>query len=110
MVARRQARSFPCGMFCYHTERDLAGGTVLVASHFVALDILDPRPVLAALVAELEALAARLGCSAVRTSVADGAAEVATVLAGAGHRRESQTLGKPALGGSRRYRRSVRAA
>lgn len=110
MVARREGRRFPCGMFCYRREQDLAGEAVLVASHLVALDILDPRPVLVALVAELDALAPRLGCTAVHTLVADEAAEVAMVLAHAGHRRESQTLAKPTPGGPRPYRGPVVAA
>ncbi len=96
MVARRKGRPFPCGLFCYRKEQDLSHGAVLAASHFVALDILDPGPVLAALVAELEALAPRLGCTAVRTSVGDATPEVALALTSAGHRPESQTLAKTA--------------
>ena len=110
MVAQRDGRAHPCGMFCYHIEQDLDGASVLVAKHLVALDILDPQPVLAVLVAELDALAARFGCVAVRAAVADAAVQVAAVLAHAGHRREGQTLGKPAGNGPRRYRRSARAA
>lgn len=98
MVARRQGRPFPCGLFSYRKEQELGRGPVLVASHFVALDILDPRPVLAALVRELEALAPRLGCAAMRVSVGKDAADVALELARAGHRQESQTLAKPACG------------
>ncbi len=94
LAARREGRPFPCGLVCYRKDEDLARGTVLVASHFVALDILDPHPVLAALVAELEALAPRLGCAAVHASVADHAPELAVVLAHAGHRRDGHMLTK----------------
>ncbi|MDE2581134.1 MAG: hypothetical protein KGL52_05830 [Rhodospirillales bacterium] len=96
MVARRAGRAFPCGLFCYQKERDLSRGDVLVASHFIALDILDARPVLSALVGELEAMAPRLGCTAVRVAVAEDASDVAQILAGAGHCRESQVLAKTA--------------
>ena len=44
LAARREGRPFPCGLVCYRKDEDLARGTVLVASHFVALDILDPHP------------------------------------------------------------------
>jgi hypothetical protein len=99
MVARRDGRPFPCGLFCYRKEHDLARGDVLVARNFVALDILDPRPVRAALVAELEALAPRLGCPTVRAAVGQDGAELALVLADAGHRQEGRTLGKAAAAG-----------
>ena len=98
MVARRSGRPFPCGLFCYHKEQDLARGPVLMASHFIAIDILDPGPVLAALVRELEILAPRLGCAAMRVSVNEDRSELALALFRAGHRQESHTLAKPAPG------------
>ena len=94
MVARRAGRPHPCGLVCYRRERELGRGAVLTASHFVALDILDPGPVLAALVAALEALARELGCGAVRATVAPGNREVGVVLQAAGHRPEGETLVK----------------
>ncbi|MBW4092456.1 MAG: hypothetical protein HIU82_15315 [Proteobacteria bacterium] len=94
LAARREARPFPCGLVCYRKDEDLARGAVLVASHFIAMDILDPHPVLAALVAELEALAPRLGCTSVHAAVADHAAELDVVLAHAGHRRVGHTVSK----------------
>jgi len=67
---------------------------VLVADHFVALDILDAKPVLAALVGALDELAVRLECSSVHSTVRTGAQEVASLLSGAGHRREAEMLTK----------------
>jgi hypothetical protein len=94
MVALRAGQPFPCGLFCYREERDLNYGTVLIADHIITLDILDPKPILTALVAELDALATRLGCAAVQSVVRDGLHEVATGLLAAGHQLESETLAK----------------
>lgn len=69
VAVRYAGQRFPCGLFCYRREHDLRHGLVLTAEHLVALGVLDPAPVLAALVRELEAIGAQLGCSAVRVSV-----------------------------------------
>jgi hypothetical protein len=95
IVATRQPRPFPSGLFCYRQERDLTYGKVLVAEHFVALDLLEPDAVLAALVAELEALGKRFGCHAVRSIVHRSAADVAGGLVAAGHQPEASLLSKP---------------
>jgi hypothetical protein len=92
VAARREGRAFPCGLFCYRVAVDLAFGKVLVADHFVAVDLLDPGAVLAALVDELDVLAHRLGCKAVRSLVHGGAPEVADSLDAAGHRPEEASL------------------
>src|SRR5262249_43163901 len=52
VAARREGREFPSGLFCYRVEDDLKLGKVLIADHFVAVDLLDPAAVLAALVDE----------------------------------------------------------
>ena len=83
-----RGRAFPCGLFCYRVEDDLKLGKVLTADHFVAVDLLDPGAVLAALVEELDVLAKRLGCQAVRSLVHGGAPTVAGGLYAAGHRPE----------------------
>ena len=91
MMVRREARTFPCGLFCYRVEDDLKLGKVLTADHFVAIHLLDPGAVLAALVEELDVLAKRLGCEAVRSLVHGGAPTVAGGLYAAGHRPEGAT-------------------
>lgn len=102
VVATRPPRPFPCGLFCYRQEQDLTRGKVLVAEHFVALDLLEPDLVLAALVDELDALARRFGCAAVRSVVHGSAPEVAGGLAAAGHQPEtSMLLWKPIPASSR---------
>ena len=103
VVATRAHRPFPCGLFCYRQEQDLNRGKVLVAEHFVALDLLEPDNVLAALVSELDALAKRFGCEAVRSVVHGSAPDVAGGLAAAGHQPEpSMLLWKPVPATARR--------
>lgn len=92
IAARREGRTFPCGLFCYHVEDDLKLGKVLIADHFVAVDLLDPAAVLAAVVEELDGLAKRLGCRAVRSLVHGGVPDVEGGLYAAGHRPEGTSL------------------
>ena len=92
ITARREGRAFPCGLFCYRVDEDLALGRVLVADHFVAVDLLDPGAVLASLVEQLDVLAHRLDCKAVRSLVHGGAPDVADRLDAAGHRPEGASL------------------
>jgi hypothetical protein len=95
IVARREGHDFPSGLFCYRVDPDPALGKVLVAEHFVAVDLLHPDDVLGALVAELDALGERLGCKAVRSIV--HAEAIQGGLAQAGHATIGSILGK-ALG------------
>jgi hypothetical protein len=92
VAARREGRAFPCGLFCYRVEDDLKLGKVLVADHFVAVDLLDPAAVVVALVEELDELARRLGCSAVRSLVHGGVPELVDSLDAAGHRPDGASL------------------
>jgi len=94
IVVTRKPRSLACGLFVYHTEDDLECGLTLVAEHFIAVDVLDPEPVMGALVAELDALAARLGCVAIRAMVLSQSSLLAEGLHAAGHRPEGATLFK----------------
>ncbi len=89
LAARRIGRAFPCGLFCYRVDSHLANGRLLIAEHFVAVDLLDPKAVLAALVAELERLGRRLGCDAVRSVIHGGEEAVANGLHAAGHAPEA---------------------
>jgi len=95
MVVQRQPRPLPCGLFLYHREQDLVHGPILVAEHFVAVDVLDPEPVLRALLNALDSLAARLECTAIRTMVLGQSSFVESGLHAAGHRPQGTTLWKP---------------
>ena len=94
IVVTRKPRALACGLFVYHVENDLERGQTLVAEHFIAVDVLDPEPVMGALVAELDALGARLGCVAIRAMVLSQSALLADGLHAAGHRQEGATLWK----------------
>lgn len=95
LAVTRAGRSLPCGVFLYHREAQLTGGAVLVAEHFVALDVVDPQPVVQALVRELDALAKRLGCTAIRVVVPGDCSLVQSGLQAAGHRPRGLALWKP---------------
>lgn len=94
MVATRAGGAFPSGMFCYACARDPALGQVMTANYIVALDILDPAPLTAALMAALEALAAELGCDAIRAFVSGGAPDIEAALRARGHRVEATAFQK----------------
>ena len=97
LAAYRRGREFASGLVCYQVDNDLERGKVLIAKDFCAMDLLEPKLVLAVLVAELEALGLRLGCNAIRCVVRDGASQVAGGLSAAGHAPEGLLLGKPLL-------------
>jgi hypothetical protein len=94
IVVQRRARPMPCGLFVYHRDHDLAHGPILVVEHFVAMDMLDPGPVMRALIDGLDTLAGRLGCAAIRAMVLGQTSLVAAGLREAGHRPEGATLWK----------------
>ncbi len=97
IVARRNSHDFPSGLFCYRVDLDPRLGKVLVAEHFVAVDLLHPEEVLAALVAELDALGNRLGCKAVHGIVHGADIERDLTQGGltqAGHAAVGSILGK----------------
>ncbi|HTZ71430.1 MAG TPA: hypothetical protein VMB71_12320 [Acetobacteraceae bacterium] len=85
MAATRAGQRFPCGIFCYRCHEDLALGPVVTADYFVAVDILDPKPVVRAMVRELESLGERLQCQAVRSVIHANEDEVATCLRRSAH-------------------------
>lgn len=94
LVVRRDGRLHACGLFYYRRELDLRLGRLLVADHFVALDLLDPAPVLAALIGAMEKLAVTMNCGAIRSLVHEGSREIADALLSAGHCVEATTLCK----------------
>jgi hypothetical protein len=67
---------------------------MLTAEHFIAIDLLYPHAVLAALFAALDAFAAASGCNAMRAILQDSRADLLDKLGVAGHRRDGMTLTK----------------
>jgi hypothetical protein len=94
IVVFRNARPLPCGLFVYRRDQGLGQGPVLVAEHFVAVDLLDAEPVMQALIDELDTLAKRLGCSAIRAMVMSQSSQLASHLQDAGHKAVGETLWK----------------
>jgi len=100
MIATRTGHRFPSGLFCYRHHADLLLGNLVTADYFVAIDILDPAPVVGAMVRALELLGERLGCDAVRSIVHTRADLMARILELYGHRRDTTNFVKhlhPAL-------------
>ena len=94
MVATRSGQRFPSGLFCYRCHEDLALGSVITADYFVAVDILDPTPVVGAMLRELETLGERLKCHAVRSVVHARAERLSFCLLDCGHRLEAKNFVK----------------
>jgi hypothetical protein len=94
MVATRTGQRFPSGLFCYRCHEDLALGHVVTADYFVAIDILDPAPVVSAMVLALEKLGAGLECHAVRSVVHRRADVLTDCLRTSGHRVEATNFVK----------------
>ena len=94
IVVVRAPRTMPCGLFVYRKEEELGHGNVLVAEHFVAVDLLDAEPVMQALITELDLVAKRLGCGAIRAMVLNPSSSTASQLASAGHRPGGSALWK----------------
>ncbi|GAB0113225.1 hypothetical protein [Acidisoma sp. C75] len=86
LVARRLGHRLPCGAVCYRVDTELRFGTLLTAEHFVALDLLDPASVRAALAEGLERQARALGCAVIRALLPPCDTEAADQLCRAGHR------------------------
>lgn len=80
----------------------------MVADHFVALDVLDPPAVMRALTQELEQLANRLGCGAIRATVLSEGSLAEAGLRAAGLHRHGATLWKRLPADAAGPRRRVR--
>ena len=94
VACTRRGRALPCGMFCWRRERDPEKGEVMVAEHFVALDILDPRPVHEKLMAELERMGRAQGCAAIRSAIHNHSSGLQAAFLAAGHRPTGALLSK----------------
>jgi hypothetical protein len=95
IVARRRGHAHPCGAVCYRQDHNLRFGLVLTAEHFIAVDLLYPQAVLAALAAALEGVAQKLGCTAIRSIVRTSDGQTIEELSMAGHRDDGRLLTKP---------------
>jgi len=92
---RHEGRRHPCGLCCWRRDLDLEAGQVLTAEHIIAIDMLDPAPVIDALTTELERLAEQLGCASVRSVLHPDARTLAERLRQGGHLPAATLLSKP---------------
>ena len=97
-VATVRTNPYPSGLYSYRVETQLLLGSVLVADHFVAIDLLDARPVLDRLIADLEIMAAQLGCNEVRSIVQYRSTQAVQPLFAAGFHPPGMVFGKTLLG------------
>ena len=100
-MAVTDGRNYIAGLCSYRVVPDLVHGRLLDASHFLAFDLLDRRPVAEALAEGIEAIARRHGCGAVHTqlpqkndALPDSGNGLADLLAARGHRVENLGLCK----------------
>ena len=91
-----------CGLLIYRVVHDLRHGRALTADHVLALDIVDRKPVAAALLSALEELSEALGCDALHTGFDTPQESLKAVWEGAGHRKERTLLCKPSPESERR--------
>jgi hypothetical protein len=87
------------GLCCYRVAQDLRHGAVLLANHFLILDLFDQQAVVRALADAVESLARERRCTAIHTSlpetVVKGADDwLVRILRSRGHRVESVRMCK----------------
>jgi hypothetical protein len=71
LVAKHDTHRHLSGLVCYRRELDLVQGRVMQARNLIGIDILDPKPIISALINGVAALARSGDCSKVRILVPD---------------------------------------
>ena len=94
LVARRGVQRNPIGAVCYRVNRQIRSGTLLIAEHMVALDVLYPEAVIGALVRALDQHAYLLRCRRVHYLVRHGDMDLYETLQKAGLQPERVTMAK----------------
>jgi hypothetical protein len=69
LIARRIVRRHICGLVCYRLDTDLGFGRIVQARNLIGIDILDPRPIILALIGQLGRLAQANGCASVHVGI-----------------------------------------
>ncbi len=87
------------GLCCYRVAQDLRHGAVLLANHFLILDLFDQQAVVRALADAVESLARERRCTAIHTSLPETGVKGADdwlvrILRSRGHRVESLRMCK----------------
>lgn len=97
-IATARGNCYPSGLYCYRVETRLLSGNILVADHFVAIDMLDARPVLDRLITDLESLAVRFDCTELRSIIQHRSVQSAQPLFAAGYHPQGMVFGKTLKG------------
>ena len=71
-IVTAQADGYIYGLFSYYAENRLEHGKTLVIENFAVLDLLSPKAVAGALVAEMDNLMSQLGCHAIQAVLPNG--------------------------------------
>ena len=92
-------QDFIVGLCCYRVEQDLRHGAVLLANHFLILDLFGQQAVGRALADAVESLARERRCTAIHTSLPETGVKGADdwlvrILRSRGHRVESLRMCK----------------
>ncbi len=95
ITAIRNEAGYLCGLFVYRVEPDLHHGLALVVDPVAALDVIDVKTVVQAMVEAAEAHAHRLGCEVARFRIPEPQAWLAAQLQGTGHHVEAKVLSTP---------------
>lgn len=95
IIAIRNEAGYLCGLFVFRAEPDLHHGRALVVDPVAALDVIDVKPVVQAMVETAESMAARLGCEVARFRIPAPQGWMAQQLQGAGHHVEANVLSTP---------------
>jgi hypothetical protein len=95
IVGVRDAQGYFQALFVYEVRPDLAGGATLEVGMAIALGLVDPPSAVAMLVAEIDLLAARLGCAGVHVRLRPDQRRLRRWFEAAGHTLDGVVLGKP---------------
>lgn len=95
ITAIRNEAGYLCGLFVYRVEADLHHGRALVVDPVAALDVIDVKTVVKAMMEAAESGAHRLGCEIARFRIPAPQAWLAEQLQGNGHHVEAQVLSTP---------------
>lgn len=101
VVSVENAQGYIHGLFDYRIDVDLGCGRTLVCENVVALDLLNAKPVLAALFDAMDSLAKEHRCQAVHVSVPRTGVALVPRLKDAGHAVRSVGLCKRLAGDDR---------
>ena len=91
-------QGYVAGLFAFQALPDLRNGLVLAVRDLIAVDLVSPEPVTAALLDAIDSTAARRGCTLVLMSAPTGDAPVPPLFAAHGYRRDPAQFckGRPA--------------